>query len=185
MSADEIRRRLFTSRVSIENDAVSESQGVYALFLRSEHELPLIMVSADRLLYVGKADSLRERLVKRHFKSGRTGSSTVRRTFGALLKERLGLQVIPRGRGKTDKDCQNYCFSSAGEEKLTQWMLGSLEVGICPVSSDHKSMEKVLIGLMQPPLCLNSWENPHISKIEGLRKLCADDARARLKQERR
>jgi GIY-YIG catalytic domain len=44
----------------------------------------------DRPLYVGKAeDSLVARDVKTHFGDGRTGQSTVRRSFAALLHDEL------------------------------------------------------------------------------------------------
>ena len=55
----------------------------------------------DRPLHVGKAeDSLLTREIKTHFGDGRTGSSTVRRSFAALLAHTLDLQGLPRNSAK-------------------------------------------------------------------------------------
>jgi len=57
----------------------------------------------ERPLYVGKAEqSLQSRDVRTHFRSGRTGSSTVRRSLAALLKAPLQLSACPRTRAKPD-----------------------------------------------------------------------------------
>jgi len=51
----------------------------------------------DKPLYVGKAEgSLVARDIRTHFASGRTGSSTLLRSFAALLRDSLGLRGVPR-----------------------------------------------------------------------------------------
>lgn len=81
-----------------------------------------------RPLYVGKAeDSLGSRDVKTHFGTGRTGSSTVRRTIGALLVERLDLVAQPRNLAKPGY-FSNFAFEPAGDALLTEWMLDHLRL---------------------------------------------------------
>ena len=48
------------------------------------------------IIYVGKTESgLRNRIIKTHFKDGRTNSSTLRRSLGAILIDNLSLKPIP------------------------------------------------------------------------------------------
>jgi hypothetical protein len=42
---------------------------------------------------------LADRELNQHFSTGRTGSSTLRRSLGALLKRRLALIAVPRAPG--------------------------------------------------------------------------------------
>ena len=85
---------------------VPDSHGLYAL-----HGLPAVwsVLGLDRRpagvpLYVGKGeDSLITRDLKTHFAvdplaAPRTGSSTVRRSFAALLREQLDLRGVPRNK---------------------------------------------------------------------------------------
>jgi hypothetical protein len=60
-------------------------------------ELGLDPPSDGRPLYVGKAeDDVFGRLRNYHFKSGKTGWSTVRRSLAGLLREPLGFRGMPR-----------------------------------------------------------------------------------------
>lgn len=73
------------------------------------------------LLYVGKAKSLRARILRDHFKGNAEGS-TLRLTLGCLLMTELDIRLgrtQPREDGKKGR----WTFGSAGEEKLTRWML--------------------------------------------------------------
>lgn len=73
----------------------------------------------DRPLYVGKAeDSLASRDLKTHLVSGRTGSSTVRRSFAALLREELDLHAQPRNPSRPERFA-NYGLRRDGDERLT------------------------------------------------------------------
>ena len=74
-------------------DRVPGRPGLYAIYgdATTWEELGLGQPSDDRALYVGKAeDSLVSRDLKTHFGDGRTGQSTVRRSFAALLPTRSG-----------------------------------------------------------------------------------------------
>jgi len=73
--------------------------GLYAIYgdAKTWKELELGKPPDGRPLYIGKAeDSLVARDLKTHFGDGRTGQSTVRRSFAALLHDTLGLRGVPR-----------------------------------------------------------------------------------------
>ncbi len=84
----------------------------------------------DIALYVGKAeDSLLSRDLDDHVGNGRTGSSTVRRSFAALLREPLSLSAMPRNPAKPGYFA-NYGLAPSDDAKLTAWMREHLEVAV-------------------------------------------------------
>jgi hypothetical protein len=98
----------------------SERSGVYAFFLTSSTTFCGIRLHASGLLYVGMTESSLD--VRNHFTHERSGFSSLRRTLGAVLKQQLGLQAIPRGPGCSKTNIDNYRFSDSGERKLSKWM---------------------------------------------------------------
>ena len=79
-------------------DQVPWKPGLYAVYADREtwEELNL-EIREGGPLYVGKAEqSLQSRDIRTHFATGHTGSSTVRRSFAALLRNPLGLRGVPR-----------------------------------------------------------------------------------------
>lgn len=128
--------------------------------------------------YVGKAEhGLRSRISRDHF--GDTGRSTLRRSYGALLKEELGLKAFPRpvAGPPAPVDFTNYTFARPGDDHLTEWMLTHLRVEPLKVWRPGEQ-EARLIEEHGPPLNLIGWDNPWRSEIKVLRKRCADEARA-------
>jgi len=138
--------------------------------------IPGISGHPDRPIYIGSSTNLAQREFETHFRSTATGFSTIRRTLGALLKERLGLVARPRGQGKTKQDFYCYRFELDGEDRLTDWMTGNIHVAVQPIS-DYISAERELTATAQPPLNLTGWANPDASEIKRRRKVCADEAR--------
>lgn len=105
--------------------------GIYAIY-GNERTWAALGVAPfdDRPLYVGKVESgtLLTRDIRTHFATGRTGSSTVRRSFAAMLHDDLGLTGIPRNPDRP-ADFANYGLSPADDETLTAWMLDHLDLG--------------------------------------------------------
>ncbi len=106
-----------------------------------------------------------------------SGFSTLRRSLGAVLKDRLGLQAVPRSAGPSPKNCDCYSFIGDGEFKLTAWMRDNLLIAIEPLPDAVVTTEAQLIALLQPPLCLKGWPNPQRSAIKAMRKGCKQEAR--------
>lgn len=94
------------------------------------------------LLYVGIAGDLAERIVGRHL--GRaTGSSTLRRTFGAWVGQEQGWAREWRA--------ERVQHDRASEERLTGWMRANLFVSWA-LHPSPRDVEAAVIGLLSPPL---------------------------------
>jgi GIY-YIG catalytic domain len=135
----------------------------------------------DRPLYVGKAeDSLVARDVKTHFGDGRTGQSTVRRSFAALLHDELGLRGIPRNTAKPGY-YSNYGLSAAHDAVLTRWMRERLMLAVWskPDGCTYAlaAIEAVLLAKWQPPLNLQGIVTPWTPRLKSARAAMAEEAR--------
>jgi hypothetical protein len=148
--------------------------GVYALFLDGE-SLGGVPVGVEGLVYVGTSINLAQREFDTHFSPRGTGFSTVRRSFGAILKKELGLKARPRGRGLKRQDLLCYVFDPSGEERLTRWMHENVRVAVYP-TVEHRAAEDKLVPLAEPLLNLNKWKNPYRTEIMRLRAACVDEA---------
>ena len=151
---------------------VPDAPGLYAVYAKAlervRRELgPAVPVGEDGLLYIGKAEtSLAERDVAQHFGTGKTGRSTVRRTFAALLEHSALLWPVPRaGKKPSSKSPATFALSERSEEALTRWMVEHLVLRVwvpdAPVSLGE--VEKRLIQEWTPPLNLtHAGERSHI-----------------------
>ena len=82
---------------------VPDAAGLYAIYGSAEtwKLLGLADPTHENPLYIGKAEvSLVSRDLETHFKSGRTGQSTLRRSVAALLRDSRDnrLQAVPRNK---------------------------------------------------------------------------------------
>jgi hypothetical protein len=156
--------------------------GVYAFFITNPAALSGVTVNAAGLLYVGMTESCLD--VRNHFTHQHSGFSSLRRTLGALLKQELALQAIPRATGRSLKDIENYRFTEKNEVQLTEWMTKHLAYTFAVAAGKEVvRVEDRLIKTMQPPLNLNRWPNPQGKHLRALRDVCRDEAR-RLTAER-
>jgi hypothetical protein len=135
-----------------------------------------------RPLYVGKAeDSLIVRDLKTHFGDGRTGSSTLRRSFAALLRDTLELRGMPRNPDKPGY-YSSYGLSADHDAALTRWMREHLELGAWGRPSECAVLlgvlEDTLIEELLPPLNLRGVQTPWKARVEAARAKMANDARA-------
>lgn len=158
--------------------------GLYAIYAPAAtwDELELGAPPDSRPLYVGKAeDSLISRDLKTHFGDGRTGQSTVRRSFAALLHDALGLRGIPRNTANPAYFA-NYGLSAAHDAALTRWMKERLELATwgkpvdCPFALE--TIERVLLGKLMPPLNVKDVVTPWTGKVKAARAVMAAEARA-------
>ncbi len=161
--------------------------GLYAIYGNDEAltDLDLELSSASPL-YIGKAeDSLVARELRGHFASdpryaARTGSSTVRRSFAALLRDSLDLHAIPRNISKPERFA-NYGLAADGDERLTAWMHSrlSLAVWVAPVRGPAllDQVETLVIQQFGPPL--NIAKNPEkLPRLSRARREMAAEAAA-------
>lgn len=159
---------LSASRCPISEAAVflPDSPGLYAI--HSSKEVWTLLGLAHRAevpLYVGKAeDSLVSRDLNTHFAVGpetapKTGSSTVRRSFAALLRGPLNLKGVPRNKSKPGYFA-HYGLEDEADARLTQWMQSHLTLAYWrrPPNLQCKlaDVEKAVLKKWDPPVNLQN-----------------------------
>jgi hypothetical protein len=162
---------------------VPERPGLYAICAGPEtgQELGLGDPPDERPLYIGKAeDSLVSRDFATHFGNGRTGSSTVRRSFAALLREPLELAARPRNPERPERFA-NFELSHEHDERLTAWMRKKLELAVWPKPDDFEfalaRLEIALLAQLLPPLNLKDVSTPWNAQVKRARAVMATQAR--------
>lgn len=152
----------------------SREAGIYAYFLESPDALRLISVAANGLLYIGMTESSLD--ARCHFDHPHSGFSTLRRSLGAILRDRLRLHALPRAPGPTRANVINYRFDADGEVRLTHWMRENLTYSYREIPRNIAAVEKGAILSECPPLNLKGWKNGQRDMIKRLRALCAAEA---------
>jgi hypothetical protein len=142
-------------------------------------DLGLMAVFSEQPLYVGKAErSLNGRDVRTHFASGKTGSSTVRRSLAALLADSLDLVPVPRNLSKSDGSA-NFGLTPESDDRLSQWMAERLRLAtwVKPEGVDLNEVETAVALQFRPPLNLDKVGEPR-ARLREARKRMADTARS-------
>lgn len=154
--------------------------GLYAIF-GDEHALASLAVGPDtRPLYVGKAEhSLVGRDLRTHFATGKTGSSTLRRTIAALLRDNLDLKAVPRNLARPDGSA-NYSVEVTGDERLTAWMHAHLRLAVWPKPQGVllDEVETAVLNHLRPPLNLAKMGPRADRRVKEARAAMAAEARA-------
>ena len=161
----------------------SEKPGIYAIALiGNDFPFPLKTPSLTDgdIIYIGKTNtSAKRRVLKTHFKSGRTGSSTLRRSLGAILRNELTLKPIPRS--LVDGRVRDYKFIIESENKLTEWMINNLTVSFYDFEGGKrllKELESDIISILKPILNIDGNAiNQNRSLIKELRAKCRELAK--------
>jgi len=133
---------------------IANSPGNYILCLKKKSNLPTVSLKPIctsfeglQVIYTGIASSsLRTRDFRQHFKSNNAGRSTLRKSLGVLF----GYKQIPRDSDPTTGKTK---FSSADEQKLSEWMCDNLIMYFLP-HLDFNNIEIELINHFNPPLNL-------------------------------
>jgi len=175
---NEIIRSLIKKKSYHAISSFSKSPGIYALFFHgSEFPLPGYNPKEDEIIYLGKTESSQaSRDRDTHFSSGKTGSSTIRRTFGALLREKLELKPIIRSQSDIIKGrISHYKFDQLSEEKLTKWMVQNLGLSFYEVKASASEIDRLethLIQIQKPILNIDrkTSNKPWKTKIQAKRK---------------
>jgi hypothetical protein len=143
-----------------------DKPGLYAIHAHAEvwTVLGLDQRSVEVPLYVGKAeDSLVTRDLKTHFSidpeaAPKTGSSTVRRSFAALLRGSLNLRGVPRNKLKPDY-FYNFGLEPEADLRLTDWMQSHLLLACWPKPAGVRPLadvEKQVLKQWDPPINLKN-----------------------------
>lgn len=133
-----------------------------------------------RPLYLGKAErSLAGRDVRTHFATGKTGSSTLRRSLAGLLRDQLGLSAMPRNPAKPGH-FSNYGLDAVSDEALTVWMRTHLRVSAwsSPPDAHLGELETALLLSLEPALNIDKVRTPWRAQVRAGRAALAAEARA-------
>jgi hypothetical protein len=156
----------------------SDKPGIYALFfIGRQFPLEGCKPIEEQIIYIGKTESSQaSRDRDTHFADGKTGSSTLRRSFGAMLRKEFGLKPLPRGEADIEKNrTSHFKFDAASERKLSAWMQDNLALSFYdyhrpPAEIDR--LETELITGLVPVLNIDrkNPSNPFKIAIQALRK---------------
>jgi len=163
--------------LSGENIAALDAQnGIYVVtYSGSALGFGLWGNNGPKIVYVGVS----KHNSSRHFKSGSTGTSTLRRSLGALLSGRLELLPVPRSRDRNDVDrFNNYAFDGKSEDMLSQWMADNFQVAF--LKTEKELMEPLQIAMIDYNVPIFNFQNNPANKygaeIKLARKKCAEEA---------
>lgn len=162
----------------------SQLPGIYAFFYIG-NDFPLLgdSVSKHQIIYIGKTESSQEkRDSKTHFTTGKTGSSTVRKSFGSILFAQESLKPIPRNDSDYAKGrFSHFKFDNASEIKITDWMKKNMALSFYEYPESKEKIDKLeteIINQLKPILNIDhkNPKNPYLNQIKRLRKKCASIA---------
>ncbi|MFJ4439744.1 GIY-YIG nuclease family protein [Streptomyces sp. NPDC088923] len=162
------------------SDAVPHAPGLYAVYGDASACAHLATGTPDRPLYVGKAEhSLAARDVRTHFATGRTGSSTLRRTLAALLRDHLALHAIPRNPARPDGSA-SFALEPGGDARLTEWMRARLCLAVWPGPEGVtlNEIETAVLTRLRPPLNLSKMGPSADPRLKAARSALSAEARA-------
>lgn len=145
---------------------VPERPGLYAIY-------------GATAVYVGKSgSSLIGRDLRQHFTDGRTGSSTLRRSFAALLHDKVGFRGVPRNPAKPERFA-NYGLSPKDDRKLTAWMLANLQIATWAPDLIVRlaDVEHDVVTAWLPPLNLAGADTPWHDALSAKRRMMAAEAK--------
>ena len=162
----------------------SDQPGIYAFYYTGVTQtINSIPFSEESLLYIGKTESSqKKRDANTHFSSGKTGSSTVRRSLGAILISDLELKPIPRNATDYERGRYNfYKFDDRSEELLTEWMKNNIALSYYEhkgTIEELRAIEASIIQELIPTLNIEyNHRNEYLNILKALRKSCASKAR--------
>ncbi|OJV36896.1 MAG: hypothetical protein BGO29_01790 [Bacteroidales bacterium 36-12] len=167
----------------IKTKTFSKLPGIYALFFIGDN-FPILgdSVSKHQIIYIGKTESSQEkRDAKTHFTTGKTGSSTVRKSIGSLLCENENLKPIPRNETDYEKKrFSHFKFDNKSEIKITKWMENNLALSFYEyprTKQEIEDLETKLIDELVPILNISkNSKNSFRDTLQNLRKNCALNA---------
>jgi hypothetical protein len=170
-----------------EISSYSMVRGVYAFYLVKGSltiRQRVIAANIGTPLYIGKTESSQKtRDAGQHLSDEGTGSSTLRRSLGAILLEQLRLKPEARSdRETTERRFTNYRFDTAGEEQLTKWMNDHLSLAFCELPNltipELRASEERIIRSAAPPLnILHNSGSLFYADLKLARKHCVALAR--------
>ena len=171
------------NKYSLVNSQVvfSNLPGIYAFhFVGKKFPLNDFTLPDDKIVYIGKTErSQKSRDADTHFKSGKSGSSTVRKSVGALLSQNEEIISVIRSSSDIEKGRKSHFkFDDKSEQRITEWMLENIAVSFFEYSkckTEIDTLETEIIQVLKPVLNIDykNPDNPFKNIIKELRKKLA------------
>jgi hypothetical protein len=178
---EEIIKSIYNTTTQLKNNStLPKKQGIYTYFIENSNDLG-VFGGHNRVIYVGLSEkNLNGRDTNTHLKSDITGWSTLRRSLGAILKNKLDLEAENRDICPKKLRADKYKFASNGEIRLTEWMLQNLKLGFWATDEpftkrELRTLEKNVILSLKPTLDLDKRTkmfNPFSFELDKLREIC-------------
>jgi hypothetical protein len=178
---------LKTSALDLKDLKISKNKrGIYAFYLAVNSELGGFGNTGD-VMYVGISKvCLFSRDLKTHLMSGRTGFSSLRRSLGAVLKDKLDLKAIKRDAAGKRPRWDKFKFDPKSEELLTSWMYENLICGYWTAPIDFTNqqladLEEEICTCLCPSLDLDRRTikyNQNAHALLLLRNICVLEAKS-------
>jgi hypothetical protein len=166
----------------LKTNTFSQLPGIYAFFYIG-NDFPLLgdSVSKHQIIYIGKTESSQEkRDSKTHFTTGKTGSSTVRKSIGSILCVQKNLMPIPRNDSDYAKRrFSHFKFDNPSEIKITDWMKKNMALSFYEYPESKEKIDKLeteIIKQLKPILNIDHKNPENLNQIKKLRKNCASIA---------
>jgi hypothetical protein len=164
----------------LKTNSFSKFPGIYAFFYIG-NDFPLLgnSVSKHQIIYIGKTESSQEkRDAKTHFATGKTGSSTFRKSIGSILCSKENLIPIPRNDNDYEKGrFSHFKFDNSSEIKITDWMEKNLALSFYEfprTKQEIEDLETEIINELVPILNISkNSKNAFKGLLQKLRKNCA------------
>lgn len=159
-----------------EMEQFSDAPGIYAFFYEVNGSTKSFPFEAGQLIYIGKTESSqKKRDANTHFKSGKTGSSTFRKSIGVILMHELKLKPIPRNDSDFEKGrLSMFKFDEVSEERLTAWMRENISMSFFKFEGSKDDLDRLetsIINELIPPLNISkNSRNPFKNDLQKLRK---------------
>ncbi|MHB2149707.1 GIY-YIG nuclease family protein [Calditrichota bacterium LG25] len=143
MNIDEIIKFLKEQKMKFtEIKFFSINPGIYAVFyIGDTFKENDIIFKHNEFIYIGKTEmSQLQRDAKIHFRNNKTGSSTLRKSIGVILINKLVLIPITRNKNDYKKGrFSHFKFDSQSEEEITKWMVNNLALSFYEYKGKKKS----------------------------------------------
>jgi hypothetical protein len=166
----QLNARLFT-----QIERFSDKPGIYAVhFMGNAFPVLSLKPGFKEIMYIGKTESSQvARDANTHFVSGKSGSSTLRRSLGALMLEGGKLNPVPRSQNPGDeKRFTHFMFDDQSESRISNWMNNNLGLSFYEFTGSKNALDLLETNLIQKVVPMfnidyKNTANPHTVFIRG------------------
>lgn len=181
-----IAEAILSSKTKFKDDlGCPDKPGLYAFILRDKGDLGAFG-KPGQVIFTGRDDdSLAKGNWNADLKEGKTGASVLRKSLGAVMKDKLKAVAFSRNGTLANTAVDHFKFDSKSEKELTLWMKENLEFGYWVFDEESTEanladLEKEVTIQLKPTLDLSERtkkRNPLAGRLVELYQVCKDEAK--------